>query len=1015
MKRCASCGRTYHGSERFCRDDGSPLAPALPADPVVPPDETATPQAAALRTIERSVRPPLRVGVIDDDAATIVGPVPQEPQRSQDAQPSHQLTPPPFPGIDSAGSQLHRKHPSESTAVAGPAAPIATAPAKTSAPLSPLSPRTSSSAVVPALTLPVRPARVGSAEAAAMGRAASNSSLGKDSSKTASALPKSSPVLPKSSSGISKPSTGHARPVSGFENATPTGKSNSLPRDPAAAATLVTSVDGEDEPEERSTYLGQLIDDRYLVQSLVGRGGMGVVFRCEQVHLKKTMAIKMLHESLVAKKQLIARFTREARAISRLSSPHTVMVYDFGRWGEIFYLVMELLEGEALDATLEREGPLQPDRVARLVLQMCDSLAEAHKHGIIHRDLKPENIMLVTGQAHPDFIKILDFGLAKVQGADDPYTIHSQRDIFGTPYFMSPEQIRAGEIDGRADIYAVGALMFRMLTGQHVFQQKNTFDILKAHLMEPPPAMAHVVPELAIPASLESLVAKALAKDPDERFQTMEELSQALVAGLRSGWKESSASAAKSAASKTPSGKVAPAKQAPVGNPLDGPTVQTQPPTALRPASDAVELDEKLSSGGATQRRKVTAFFATLVAALLALAGGVWWSMASPSTEEQEPNDEPGRANPLGPGNTAEGRIGKRHSDSSGDRDCFRLPTVPEGQELAIHVTGVPTMDVALALHNDSGRVVLTHSHSGKGQGELLRLPAPNLNPRVVCLGELVVPGQIPGESLSDRYTLKITVQVRSLHSESEPNDDRPGNELQPNIDHSAALDGPTDRDVFNMPGSIDGRLLKVHLEVAPGQEWANLRLALLDSKQRMIAARNVIPGELKPVLAFVGAAHQQPDVALVHRVASGAAELRADPVLYTLRYQITDAAEQSESEPNNTEDSAQPMVLGAWHHGDMGDSAAIDWLRIDGGDPSMKQIRIEAAASAGPYLLTVRDLGRNGDLRQLVIAEGAPKEVIISNGSGEGYLLKATPTDAIAKRREAGRWRLRARVFTGD
>lgn len=834
-------------------------------------------------------------------------------------------------------------------------------------------------------------------------------------SRTAPATVKSGPVLPKSSSGISKPSTGHARPVSGFENATPTGKSNTQPRDAANAATLVGSLDGDGDEEERSTYLGQLIDDRYLVQSLIGRGGMGVVFRCEQVHLKKTMAIKMLHESLVAKKQLIARFTREARAISRLSSPHTVMVYDFGRWGEIFYLVMELLEGEALDATLEREGPLQPDRVARLVLQMCDSLAEAHKQGIIHRDLKPENIMLVTGQAHPDFIKILDFGLAKVQGADDPYTIHSQRDIFGTPYFMSPEQIRAGEIDGRADIYAVGALMFRMLTGQHVFRPKNTFDILKAHLMEPPPAMADVTPDLQIPPALESLVAKALAKDPDERFQSMEELSLALVAGLRTGWKDQATAGAKPASAKTAPAKPGPAKSAAVGNALDGPTAPAQAQTALRPPSEALDLDDRLSAGGVTQSRRTTAFFATLIATLLALAGGVWWSVSAPSAEEQEPNDEYSRANPLGPGSTAQGRIGKRHSDSAGDRDCFRLPAVPEGQELAIHVTGVPTMDLALQLYSESGRSVLVHSHSGKGQGELLRLPAPSLNPRVVCLGELVVPGQIPGESLSDRYVLQVDLKPRSMHSESEPNDDPPGNELQPAIAHSAILDGPTDRDVFNMPGSIDGRLLKIYLELAPGQEWASLRLALLDGKQRMIAARRVIPGELKPVLAFVGAAQQQPDVVLIQRVAAGTAELRADPVLYTLRYQITDAAEQSEVEPNNTEDSAQPMVLGAWHHGDTGDSAAIDWLRIDGGDPSMKQIRIEAAASAGPYLLTVRDLGRNGDLRQVVIAEGAPKEVIINNGSGEGFLLKATPTDAIAKRREAGRWRLRARVFSGE
>ncbi len=991
MKRCASCGRTYQGGERFCREDGEPLQPVAASEAASPADETATPPAAELKSLQPSVRPPLRVAVIDDDAATIVGPVPTDP--AADQQPLHQHTPPPLPVAQVAGTPA-----AHSPGAAGNYAAAAT-----------IAPHTPGSAEVPALTLPVRSGRPAAAAANTTGSVPL-------ASRPAAGAGKSAPVLPKPSSGISRPTSGQARQVSGFENATPTGKSNSQPRDAANAATLVTSLeDGDGEDEQRSAYLGQLIDDRYLVQSLVGRGGMGVVFRCEQVHLKKTMAIKMLHESLVAKKQLIARFTREARAISRLSSPHTVMVYDFGRWGEIFYLVMELLEGEALDATLEREGPLQADRVARLVLQMCDSLAEAHKHGIIHRDLKPENIMLVTGQAHPDFIKILDFGLAKVQGADDPYTIHSQRDIFGTPYFMSPEQIRAGEIDGRADIYAVGALMFRMLTGQHVFRQKNTFDILKAHLMEPLPAMAEAAPSVQVPPALEALVAKALAKDPDERFQSMEELSHALVAGLRSSWKDPAGAVAKPAAVKPNPAKPAAAKPVPAGNALDGPTAPAQAQPAPLRQAEAADSEEKLSAGGVTQNRRTAVFFATLAAAVLALAGGVWWSMSAPSTEEQEPNDEFGRANPLGPGQAAEGRIGKRHSDTAGDRDCFRLPAVAEGQELAIHVTGVPTMDLALSLYKDGGRPVLLHSHRGKGQGELLRLPDPRLNPTVVCLAELVVPGQIPGESLSDRYSLQVELKPRSMHSEREPNDERPGNELEPSIDHSAVLDGPGDRDQFNMPGNIDGRLLKVHLELAPGQEWANLRLALLDGKQRMIAARKVIPGELKPVLAFVGSSQQQPDVALVQRVAPANGELRPDPVLYTLRYQITDAADQTEQEPNNTEDSAQPMVLGAWHHGDTDDSAAVDWLRIDGGDPSMKQIRIEAAASAGPYLLTVRDLGRNGDLRQLVIAEGAPKEVIISNGSGEGYLLKATPTDAIAKRREAGRWRLRARVFAGE
>ncbi len=953
MKRCANCGRTYHGGERFCREDGTSLHDEPAAD------APAVAQAPLAGDIAQSDN-------TDEDlagsATTVVGPLPQEPSEA-----SAQLTPPPFPAQS-----------------APPTALAAAAIAVTPGPMQSLESRTSASAQLPVLTLPLRPQRPGGAAPAHV-------------------------PLPNQAIAQRNPSRPGAGPRSTAPLTQPSG-------DPAKAATLVTSLDSDEDEPKRSAYIGQLIDDRYLVQSMIGRGGMGAVFRCEQVHLKKTMAIKMLHESLMAKKQLIARFTREARAISRLSSPHTVMVYDFGRWGEIFYLVMELLEGEALDATLERDGPLPPDRVARLVLQMCDSLAEAHKHGIVHRDLKPENIMLVEGQAHPDFIKILDFGLAKVQGADDPYTIHSQRDIFGTPYYMSPEQIRAGEIDGRADVYAVGALMFRMLTAQHVFRPKNTFDILKAHLMEPPPKMADAAPQVSVPPLLEAIVIKALAKDPDERFQSMDELSKALVAGLRSGWKESLPGL------NPPRPVVVAAKQPHAG--LDGPTVQAtaaapnSPPA--RGMSDVIELDA-LKAGPDKQKLKTAAFFAALVLGVGGIAGGAWWSITSPSAQEVEPNDDLPQAQPLGPGDVAEGTIGKRRSENTGDRDCFLLPRGGEGVELAVGVTGLPNMDLQLTVHGGNAQPLWTLNHRGKGQGELLRLLNPRLTPTSVCVAEVKLAGQTPGESLSDRYTLRVERKTRSLHSESEPNDERPGNELQPSVDYSAVLDGPGDRDVFNLPGNIDGRLIKVFVELAPGQDWANLRLSLLDGSQRMVAARRVAPGELKPVLAFVGATRQQPDALVVSRVAPAGAELRADPVQYTLRYQVTDAADQAEQEPNNTEESAQPMVLGAWHHGDTGDSAAVDWLRIDGGDPAMQQIRIEAAASNSAYLLTVRDLGRGSDLRQLLVTDGAPKELLINTGTGEGYLLKATPAEGGAKARpgtvgaNAARWRLKARVFTGE
>ncbi len=768
---------------------------------------------------------------------------------------------------------------------------------------------------------------------------------------------------------------------------------------PSDTPTLLTSMT-DDDGEPQSAYLGKLIDDRYLIQVLIGRGGMGAVYRCEQVHLRKIMAIKLLHENLISKKQLIARFTREARAISRLSSPHTVMVYDFGRYAELFYLVMELIEGEALDTLLDREGPLPADRAVRILLQMCDSLAEAHRHGIVHRDLKPENVMMVENAAHPDFVKILDFGLAKVEGVDDPYTIHSQRDIFGTPFYMSPEQIRAADIDGRADIYSVGALAFRMLTGKNVFQHKNTFDILKAHLMEAPPKMRDVAPGTNIPEVLEQVVAKALQKDPQLRFNDMDQMAQALVAALTSQFRETTVPATPE---QRPSAVLPALETLPQGKPQPA-------PAQLRP-SDVFEAERLLAAAPTRQKAHIWLFFAALLLIAAAIGVAAWLSHA-PNPREQEPNDDVAHANPLGPGDQVQGVIGKRRSGQSGDQDCFLLPQALASEELILSAEGVPNMDLQFTLHRDSDKPLFAYSHRGKGQGERLRLLNPRLEPRVLCISEVQAPGQVPGESMSDLYTFAVQRQARPLHAETEPNDDPPGNESQPEMAWSGILDGPQDRDTFALSGSPENQLLQVEVELPPGQEQSWLRLALLDGSRRTLAARRLQPGEVKTTLASVGEARQLPDSIVISRHAPKGGELRPDEVPYTLRYRIIGAAEQAETEPNNTEESAQPMVLGAWHNGDTGDSAATDWLRVEGGESGMQQLSIEAAAPAGQYTLLIRDLGTKADLRQIPVSETAARTILVNNGSGEGFLLRVVPTDPPGKKKELIRWRLRARVM---
>ncbi len=797
--------------------------------------------------------------------------------------------------------------------------------------------------------------------------------------------------------------------------------------------TFVSNMDGPDDihDDDQSAYLGTLIADRYLVLQLLGRGGMGAVFKAEQIHLRKLVAVKLLHETLSSRKQLVSRFTREARAISRLSSPHTVMVYDFGRWGELFYLVMELLEGEPLDALLEREGPLPAARTTHAVLQMCDSLGEAHRFGIVHRDLKPENIMLVRNHSEPDFVKILDFGLAKVKGVDDPYTIHSQRDIFGTPYYMSPEQIRAGEVDGRADIYAVGALMFRMLTGHYVFGgDQGTFDLLKCHLMEPAPKMSSKAPQAKIPPALEQIVAKCLEKEPDKRFATMEELALALQAAEKSGFAASN---------------VGPATVVPLdlgatpaaARPVKSASVHVKSATAAadavrRPARVAAKYDSGLYDPDAgtsvediqDRAQKAQKWRSIGFIAALLLGVGILLAMIMASGEqvggvEVEPNNEPKLANPLDTDGTTRGKIGAKRSPTLADRDCFRLPPVRDNDMLTIKLTGAQTMDLLVSLHEKSGETIAQGSHRGKGDGELLRFLDMRKQPVSVCVTEQTAPGGVASESLTDEYKLKLEVQPRADNAEREFNDTGKGQDLNTGAQLQGSLDGPLDRDVFALMGNLDGRIVRATVDVAQtdGPSW--LRLALLDSGDKTLATGTLRADTHKIVLAFVAGSPQLPDRLVLSRAAPKSDELlRAEDVPYTLQYEVLDLTEQQEKEPNNNAAEATPIVLGAWHVGSADDNDG-DWLHIEGGDRSQTRVRLEAIAPVGStWRLLVRDAGNQRDLRDVQISGGAPATEMLIDGTGEGFFLWLKQVPQVPTRKGKpldARYQIRARFVAAD
>jgi len=778
---------------------------------------------------------------------------------------------------------------------------------------------------------------------------------------------------------------------------TPVGEEQSPPPLPQRVDTTPQSSapaagPADDAQEDAAdSNIGKLVGDRYLILSLIGLGGMGVVYRAEQVHLRKVMAIKLLHENLSARKQLISRFTREARAISRLSSPHTVMVYDFGRWEDLFFLVMELLEGESLDAVLEREGPLSAQRSAHIVLQMCDSLAEAHAAGIIHRDLKPDNVMLVRNHAHADFVKILDFGLAKVSGVEDPYTIHSQRDIFGTPYYMSPEQIRAGEIDHRSDVYAVGALLFRMLTGRYVFgAERNTFDILKAHLMEPVPAMAAIAPDTHVPPMLERIVRRALEKDPADRYPSMGELAVALAAAQRADFDEARVELSTAVAAPV---AVAVAVAVPVAAP--------RPAPAASPGEAAEEEDALGRTARQQEQRRNLVFVLVLLGLATALVAALSMGSNGSHGDESEPNDTPRQANVLGPERTARGVIGRRRSPEAGDRDCFRLPPVRADEDLTIRVDGVPTMDLAVTLYGADGEPRHALSHRGVGQGELLRYLDVRTPLQTVCISEQKQPTAIASESLSDQYTLHIETARRPPHCELEPNDTGQGNELRASTALTGSLDGLADTDLFTLEGLVDRRIVRIDLDLQPAYALGDLRIALFDDAGRMLATDPLRAGETHGALVFAAEGDQVPARLELRRPhALPQTEGGLGEVPYTVRYSQSDLAEQTEAEPNDSEATATRLVCGAWTTGAAEDAAGVDWLAVDGGDPSLGHLRIQAVAPPGQaFSLLVRDTGRQVDVRQIQVTDAASQDLRVT-GSGEGFLLRMAPLDTVSGRR---------------
>jgi eukaryotic-like serine/threonine-protein kinase len=285
----------------------------------------------------------------------------------------------------------------------------------------------------------------------------------------------------------------------------------------------------EDDVAKRDPMIGQIVADRFTIISRLGQGGMGTVYEARHRYIEKRVALKLLNAEITEKPDALARFQREALSASTIGHENIVAIDDFGRLadGQV-YLTMEYLDGQPLNQAIS-QGAVSPCEVVDVAIQVCHGLAAAHAKGIVHRDMKPENIFLVEDGRK---VKIFDFGIAKVTRADTNTNLTKTGAIFGTPNYMAPEQALGKPVDHRADIYAMGVILYEMLTGHVPFRSDSFLAILTQHVTRMPTPPSEAAPERQIPSSLEQVVLKAMAKDPDDRYQNMGELVEVLL-GVR--------------------------------------------------------------------------------------------------------------------------------------------------------------------------------------------------------------------------------------------------------------------------------------------------------------------------------------------------------------------------------------------------------------------------------------------------------------------------------------------------
>ena len=389
----------------------------------------------------------------------------------------------------------------------------------------------------------------------------------------------------------------------------------------------------------RDALIGQTVQGRFKVEELIGQGGMGKVYRARHLALDRLVCLKMLKPALLEDPTLVGRFEREAKAASRLNHPNGIQVLDFGRndLDGSLYIVMEYVQGKDLRIVLRDEWPLPEERLCGIMAQVLAALTEAHTHNVIHRDLKPENIMVEKRRDNEDFVKVLDFGIAKIMDSDVPGLTRNDV-VCGTPQYMAPEQATGSALDPRCDLYAVGVILYQMATGHLPFDGQNSMEVLTKHVNELPTPPRVRQPDAPISEAMQSLILRALEKDPNNRPQSADEFRKLILEVPRQKDKPP-AELVQTAGPITP-----PRGTQPSGVSVPAPATPA-PPTAPQPASAPSRRNLIFAAGGAAALIAVGAALllrpkpAASAAPPPAVAAASPVAPAAPAPSAQKPRD----------------------------------------------------------------------------------------------------------------------------------------------------------------------------------------------------------------------------------------------------------------------------------------------------------------------------------------------------------------------------------------